>query len=250
MSDSRRIHEAIDRDLFIRNALERGLVNSRALARELRDRLGLETSLEGAVSAIRRYTRTTRPAGVSEAEWAVRNLRISTRTQVASIALRKQSETLALLPRLFNSVDWTKGEAIRVVQAQESVKVILDQGNVENVLSLVPASLVLGTKRGLAELSIRLDQRAMETPGSLLVLLSVLYAHGINVWELLMASPEVLLFLNEEKLAEAHQALMQLSRPETTTQAPTPTAPVRNRAVRTARGPRSFPGQRLQGSIH
>lgn len=210
-SSSKAIWGELDRDPFARICLSRGIINQRALAREILARLKLKSSMSGAVSAIQRYARTQTHNPLDTTFSVMRNLRIASRTHVVTISLRKERDTFQLLPKLFNTVDWSKGEALRVVQAEETVKVFLDERNRETFLKLIPAQLRLEVKRGLAELDVHLSPAAMRTPGTIMTLLSGLFAKSINVEEVLVAGPEVLIFLAESDLTGAHQAIMNFA---------------------------------------
>lgn len=210
MSATKLVWDALDHDAFIRVGLERGYVNVRGLARFLRGRLKLPLSLAGTISAIQRYNRAAQKAKLGATEKFVRGLRVSTRSQIAVIILRKQPATLALVPRLFETVDWSRGEALHVANAETNIAVYLDQPKLQSVLNLIPKSMIVSVNSGMAEVGIRISPEAYDTPGTLMLLLSPLYAQGINITGLIGATPEMSVFVNRADLPRAHEALMRL----------------------------------------
>ena len=207
------VWKLIDRDPSIRLDMGRGVINVRALARYC-SKQGIGGTEDALISAIRRY-----PAGSQAKEQYSEALKIagqsviSTKSHIVNVSLRKGGEIQEILPRLFTCVSYDRGETLRLVQGEETIKVIIDEKNLDKVLGLIPKRLVISVLRGLAEINMHLHPLAVKTPGIMLVLTGELARNGVNIYEVMSCVPEMLIFVEEKDLLEAYRVLFELCHP-------------------------------------
>ena len=206
-----KVWKLIDQDPSIRLDLERGIINIRALARYCRDN-GVEGGEDAIISAIRRYPQ--------DLEWkkkqkkaieVVMKSTISTRSHIVDIALAKNPQIQELTPQLFSCVNLEKGETMRLVQSEESIRVIIDERNLDKILQVVPKKFVLDVKKGLGEINLHLHRSTFETPGVGHIILGELARAEINIYEAMSCTPEFLIFVEEKDLLKAYQILFELT---------------------------------------
>ena len=208
---TRDVQRLLDHDVAIRRNLHRGLINKRALAQYIQKTLRLGGSLDAIISSIRRYETDLKEENRFEkAGEIVRNATISTRTGVAIIAMPKEPTVQELLPKLFNVIHYARGEALRVIQAEETVKVIVDEKNVSKVADIFTGSKVSKIEHNLAELNMKLAPVSAKVPGVLAMLDTELANNNINIVETISCVPEVLWFIDQKDLLKAHQAFLEL----------------------------------------
>lgn len=202
----------IDRDPSIRLDLERELINIRALARYC-SKSGVKGSADAIISAIRRYPRESELSErYGKAVEIVGKSSISTKSRIANISLVRGAEIQDILQKLFSCVNYERGETLRLVQGEESIKLIVDEKNVEKMLGIIPERLVLNVLKGLSEINIHLDPLAVKTPGIMFVLCGELTRNNINIYEITSCVPEMLVFVKEKDILKAHQVLFDLCR--------------------------------------
>lgn len=199
----------IDSDPSIKLDIERNLINLRALARYCSEK-GIEGTNDAIISAIRRYPKGNLQAKYTTASEVVGKSAISTKSHMVNIALRKGSATQQILPSLFSCIDYERGEALRLVQGEESIKLIIDEKNSEKILKLIPKSLVLKIHHNIAEINMHLPPEAVSTPGIMLVLTGELTRNNINMTEIMSCVPEMLIFVDEKDVMKAYQVLFDL----------------------------------------
>lgn len=202
----------IDRDPSIKLDLERGLINMRALARFCRDN-GIEGTEDAMLSAIRRYPKSQKTKKqYDQAIKVIKNSAITIRSHVASIALSKSKETHELLSAVFQNIKYEKSEICRIVEAEESIHLMVDEKNLDKIITLFPSRLVSETRKHLAEINIHLNQKTLETPGVLSIIASEITRNEINLYEVMSCVPELLLFVDEKEAVKAHQVLFDLTK--------------------------------------
>ncbi|MBI2137822.1 hypothetical protein HYU12_04880 [Candidatus Woesearchaeota archaeon] len=208
---TRDVQRFLDNDTAIRKDLSRGFINRRALAQYLQKLLRIVGGVDAVISAVRRYeTGLSEENRFEKAGALIRNAKISTRTGIAIIALEKASEVQGLLPKLFSVIHYERGEVLRIVQAEESIKVIVDERNVDKVLAIFRQGNVIKIERSLAEVNMKLAPVSAKVPGVLAMLDTELANNDVNIVETISCVPELLWFVDSNDLLKAHKTFLDL----------------------------------------
>jgi len=212
--DCHACHRQHHQNQHIQLDLQRELINVRALARHIGKQLaerGVYSTEDAIISAIRRYPKNSAFKNRFEhARAIVSHSAISTRSHFVNIALIKGREAQEAILKLFSIINFERGEALRIVQGEESIKIIIDEKNLEKSLKVIPKKIIIKMQENLAEINIHLHDEAVKTPGIILVLTTELMLNNINMYEIMSCVPEMLLFVEEKDLLKAYQVLFEL----------------------------------------
>ena len=141
----------LDSNPCIKRDLRRGLINSRALAKYILKEKKMNATLDAVISAIRRYELGHQDDIFPIALKLIgQTINLSTRSGLAEISLIKDEEVQRLLPKLFGLIEYVRGEVLRVMQANESIRVLVDEKNLEEITSIFPDGKVLKKHRTIA----------------------------------------------------------------------------------------------------
>lgn len=207
---TRDVQRILDSDSGIRAGLGKGIINKRALAQYIKNMIKGNGSVDAIISAIRRYeNNVAEDKRFEKTRDIIRNASISTKTGIAIMALVKDSPVQELLPKLFSIIHYARGEVLRIIQAEETIKVIVDEKNVQKVTDLFNGRLI-HVERNLAEINMRLAPVSAKVPGVLALLDTELASNGINIVETVSCVPEILWFIDKKDLLKAHQAFIEL----------------------------------------
>ncbi|MBI5227825.1 hypothetical protein HY988_04530 [Candidatus Micrarchaeota archaeon] len=211
------VHEVwkiIEKEPSIQLDLQRNLINVRALARFVGKKLteqGMETTEDAIISAIRRYPQDNQFKNKFEhARKIVAQSTISIRSHIANIAVVKGKEAQDALERIFSIINFERGETLRVVQGEESIKILIDEKNVDKVLKIIPKDTVIKVQKNLAEINLHLHPEAVNTPGIVFAITTDLLLNNVVMYEIMSCVPEMLIFVEEKDLLKAHQVLFEL----------------------------------------
>jgi hypothetical protein len=208
---TREVQRILDHDVAIRRDLARDLINKRALGMYIQKQLQLKGNTDAIISAIRRYEADIKEAELfAKARVLIKNAKLSTKTGIAIVALVKDADVQELLPKLFSLIHYDRGEVIRIIQAEESIKAIVDEKNVSKVVDMFRKSKVLKIEKNLSELNMRLTEISAKVPGVLAILDTELANNDINIVETCSCVPEVLWFFDQKDLLKAHQTFLEL----------------------------------------
>lgn len=203
----------IDLDPTIRIGLSRGIINQRALAQYILAKASLDSNTSAVLSAVRRYEENN-PLRESfdKAMDLIKTTTMSSKNGIASITLEKSEIVETRLPKIFSVIDVAKHHVLRIIHADESIKLILDKKNLARVKKLFPETKILKIEENLAEVTVHMDERSWTTPGVASILTSELFSHGINIQEIMSCIPEIILFFKEKDLMNAYNVLYDIAR--------------------------------------
>ena len=203
----------LDSNPCIQRNLRQGLINSRALSRFIIKNKKLNTSLDAVISAIRRYNFGKEDNFHTTAyKLITKTINISTRIGLAEVTLIKDEDVQRLLPELFNVIEYIRGDVLRVIQANESVRLVVDERNLENIVEIFPREKIIKIEKNVGEINMNMHPKMRTTHGILAMISNELAANGINIVEVMSCFPELLFFVHEDDLVESYQILFNLCR--------------------------------------
>lgn len=208
-----KVWKELDNDTSIRRCISRGLINTTSLARYLIKKKKIEGTLDAVSSAIRRYEHERYDEIFITANKIVSFGEISTRGKLANIAVIKDAEIQELIPKLFSIIQFNRGDVLRIIQADEAIKILVNEKNLKKVENLFPKNKIIKIDQNLAEINMHLHPEAVNTPGIIAVISNELAMHGINVMETMSCVPEMLWFVKEKDVLKAYNVMFQLCSP-------------------------------------
>src|SRR5437899_361327 len=128
------VERIIESDGAIRKDLARGLINVRALARYIQEEArkeGGEVSFEAVIGGIRRHPVEKRLASHQSIGSLFKKLTM--RNKIVDVAVLNDPEITAELGRFASMIDYSLGETFRIVSGVESIRVVIDEKNLEKM---------------------------------------------------------------------------------------------------------------------
>ena len=204
------VWKILDNSPCIRRVMSQGLINNTALARYIITEKKVKGSLDAVSSALRRYQLDHYDEVFNTAHKIVSLGEISTRSKLANISVIKDAEIQQSLPKLFSLIHYNRGDVLRIIQADEFIKILVNMKNLDKVKKLFPKTKIIKIDENLAELNMHLHPEAVNTPGIIAVISNEFAINGINVMESMSCVPEMLWFVNEKDVLHAYNVLYQL----------------------------------------
>ena len=208
-STAKQVWEAIEEDVVARRALEKEIVSLKNLAVYLIKKEKLDASADAVISAIRRY-KEERPLE-KRYDHAKKIIAQSTdvriTTNIAQIVLERSHEVQRLLQQAFETINYEKGDLLLVMQGEQTLKLLINQKNLERILAAFPKRSVREVKKDLAQINVQLSEEAVRTPGIISTISTELMLHGINLEEMMSCVPEMLFFVRQKDVVRAYEVL-------------------------------------------
>lgn len=198
----------IAEDASIQKELARGLINIRGLARYLIDKHHLDTSMDAVISAIRRYeTEQVFEDNNKEIDAVLHSAIITTKNYVTCITLKEMEYPTIAHDFVGKNI---LRENFRLVKGKEIVKLYLNQKDIEKKLVLFKKENVLSVTKDLAEIRVTMHSKATETIGVLARISHEVALHDVCIYGIIIAVPELLLYVKSDDLVRAHKAVLGL----------------------------------------
>jgi aspartokinase len=205
------IKEFLDKEPYIRKLMRIKLINITALARYIIKVKKLDMTLDAVVSAIRRYDFKGTKIIYDKALNLIHQTRsISVKNKLASISLIKDSDIQRLLPLLFSMIRYTQGDILRIVQADESIRIFINEKNFEKVLKIFPEDKIICIDRNLAEINIHLHPEAKNIIGIASIITNEFALNDINILDSMSSFPESMWFVDEKDASKAYDVIFRL----------------------------------------
>jgi hypothetical protein len=207
------VERIIESDGAIRKDLGRGLLNVRALARYIQEEArleGEELSTEAVIGAIRRYDVGGRVAAHESTGLLFKKLTM--RNKIVDVAILNDPEITAALGKFASMIDYSLGETFRLVSGVESIRVVIDEKNLDKMKSIIPKKNIPKIVTGLSEIIVSMSEVADTTPGVVSTVTTELAMNGINMIEFMSCVPELIIVVDERDALRSYDAIEKLSR--------------------------------------
>lgn len=209
MLDNRRtIENVLERDPVIRKGLERGIINSRALARFIQEVERVDATPDAILGIIRRFPLEKKHNVPSNPP--LRDCEITMRTRVGDLALEKGLDTMRRISDFAASIKSIKGQNMRVLTGLRHIRVIADQKALDQFRHEFLDKEIIRYSDNLVEISLLLTPETDQTRGIYAKITSELALNDVNLVGIWCCAPETVLIVNEEDGLKALEALQRM----------------------------------------
>ncbi|MBT3465086.1 hypothetical protein HN451_08900 [archaeon] len=203
----------IDQDVSIRRGLSRGFINSRALAKYIQHNLGLSCSVDAVISAIRRHEiKEENKINIKKRYKIIADAKISSRSDMVSVLLKKNMDVRKSIIKLYNKIDFTRGEVLRILEVNQFMKIIIDRTNMKYVHELFPKNDIISTEQKLGEISLIYDEEVEKIPGVFAALTSELGLSSISIRDGVICGSEHIFIIKKDDLMKALETFYKISK--------------------------------------
>ncbi|MBI2665260.1 hypothetical protein HYX12_01400 [Candidatus Woesearchaeota archaeon] len=207
------VEKIVEQKPFLQEALNRGIVNNAALAEELRPLIEKEMKKKVKFSAvnmaIRRLSEKLKDSFVSKAKFE-KNSDITIRSNLLEITFYKESEVQKKMQKLYEIVDFKRGDFLTITQGLYELMIIADQKHEKKILSLFPTDTVKKKINNLSSLTINIPESAVDTLGFFYLVTRALNWENINIIDIVSTFTEMTFIVKEEDTARLFETLRGL----------------------------------------
>ena len=205
------VWKIIDTDISLKKDLSRDIINIRSLAKHIINTQKINASIDAVISAIRRYEKAPEKKEESYSVYNVlKQARISTKTKMSSLLLKRTDEVKTMLGRPEKMLDFQSHEIIRVLEGSEALTIVFDRKNFEKIKSFFPSKAILEENKKVGMIEINYPKILKKTPGVFSIIYNELAENNISIIDALISSNEHILIIDEGKLLKAFELIYSL----------------------------------------
>lgn len=205
------VRHVLERDGVVAEALSRGIVNLRGLARWIIRTEDLDATEDAVLSALRRQRRDGSDDPYAEAREILAGSHLNVRSGVTLVTAPRTKTIQEKLVKLVHLVDFEKGEILYYTHGDSGVKIVVDRANLDDVKNLLGKD-VKKALEDLAAVSVVQPPEGLWVSGVLALMSQALALQRTNVVDAVWGFPEYTFFVEQEDTLPAYQALDGLIR--------------------------------------
>lgn len=164
---------------------------------------------ESAISIVRKYQPEDRKGRLQSVGKFF--LKLTLKNRIVVVTLTNEPRTQGALAKFAMGVDYSHGETLHIVAGIETVKVVTDQKNLEELYELIPKKQVIHVIENLSEIIISLAETVNNLPGVVASITTHLAAAGINLVEYITINPHEIVVVEEKDALKSYKLLEDLA---------------------------------------
>lgn len=207
------VRNIIESKPMMYEALAQGIVSFANLAENIQDEVeqdtGNDAEIPAIVMAIRRYSEKIKPVIEKKIPFKF-NSEIIMKTGLVDITLVKTPSALVKLRRVYELVDYEKGETLNVIQGNYEITIAINKQHLPSILKLFEAEKILNKEKDLVSLTMSYTKDFLYTPGIIAKVTRLLAWENINIFENISTMSEVIFIVSKRDAVRAYKALQRL----------------------------------------
>jgi hypothetical protein len=200
------IYQLLTQDVAINKCFTNGLINTRALAKFLIEKFGLNYSEEAVVSAIRRYEPEVKKDNALGS--ALEGAMLFAKSGVTCLTTDITSQEK--IGQILQDKELNKN--VRISRAKKYTKIIVYDKETETLKSHFLDDQMKRVQTNLVEIRILLQGDVHNTIGLLSKLSAQVALYSIPIQEVIISVPEIMLYVRAEDGLKTQEALMKFLR--------------------------------------
>lgn len=200
----------LEGDFFLREALARGIVNVRDLARWLKDNRGLEGTVDAIAQGLYEFEDRERTDAVSAALDVLKETDLDHRTGLAALVVETNGHTSQRLSRLVGRIDVASKEVLRFVPGEDTISLVLEGKWLDQARNIFGEEAEIEVFEDLHEVRLKMPGDAPHPHGLPDVALTALSLRSIETRFVTSGYRELFVPVEADRGEEAVRVLRQL----------------------------------------
>jgi len=195
----------IDNDITIQKNLQKEIINIRALARRIKEKHKINSSLHAIISSIRRFDLDKFNEHEEELTNIFHNSIIRSQNKVVCITIKRESlEFLDYIRKL------DKKSLIKLIVGNINAKIIIASHDKEKLVDMIEKKHLIKYEN-VGEIVVNIGEEGKRTKGVMAKIANELSLRDINIKEMLASIPEIIIYIDEKDLSKASEILLSLA---------------------------------------
>lgn len=190
----------------IEKCYSEGLINRRALARYLiENKIAKINQTDAVIAMLRRHDFKKN----ENAKNIFKDIKTSIKDNLVIFTFQKEQELLNNISKVVSQTNYNISETLKVIVGTTNVTIIIDK---EKEKTLKLNFELLQRIDNISELSLQFPKKAINSKGIISYLTRELDLHDVIISEMLTASSELLIYLDEKYVLDAYSLIKDISK--------------------------------------
>lgn len=202
------VNDILNRQVFIRECIDRDIVSYNKLALNLKPEieaeLGKKVKLNSVTMALRRHSEKTEKKPVKPAfNYTIENIK----TNIYYVVYEESSTLLYNIQNLYPIIDFKKGGMLNIIQGNFEVAIIINKKYKKQLDELMENEKELEAIDDIVSISLTYPDGFIYTPGILYDISGFLAWENINVIDIILTKMELNLIVKKDDLMRVYKTL-------------------------------------------
>ncbi|MBU0756794.1 MAG: hypothetical protein KKF44_01900 [Nanoarchaeota archaeon] len=212
-SVSSAVRSVIEKKPMLNHALTEGIVNYANLAEKLHNEIeqdvGGKVDLPAIVMAIRRYAEKLKPLLDKKFKFKF-NSEMIMKSGLVDLTLVKSPRALQKLKKIYDLVDFEKGETLNVIQGNYEITIVINEKYLKDTKNVLKEETIINTEMDLVSITLSFSEEFFYTPGYLAKITRKLAWENINVFENISTMTELIFIVGKKDAVRTYKALQEI----------------------------------------
>lgn len=206
------VQKIINDKTFLLEPMSRGIIAYGSLAEqikpEIEEELGREIKNHAIVMALRRYAESLKTK--HKKIIFDYSSEIILKTDICDISVLRSTSLLNKLKRLYDVVDFEKGDFLNIIHGRHEVSVVTNERYRDKLLNLLTGEKILNIEKNLVSLTLTFSKDFLYTPGVIFNIVRNIAWENINIYEVVSTNTELTFILNKKDAVKGYKVLEKL----------------------------------------
>lgn len=199
-----RVYDALDEDIFMRNAMRLGIANLSAISERLKAEAAPDASNEAIRAAVRRYVAELHEErSVDALHKLLSGTEFSLKSNISVIQAFQDRRLFLRLEEAFKSM----GREFNLISSSHAITVITSDDNAREIIKLLGKEHIIAHRSGLHAIYLTSNRDIKTTPGFVAFVSGLFLRKGLNILEFYSCYTDTVLIVSRADSLRAYELL-------------------------------------------
>jgi len=208
------VENIVEQKPFLEEALARGIINYAALAETLTPQIEKElkkkVKYSAVMMALRRLAEKLEKETIKSLQIRFKETDLTIKSDLFEITVLKSATVINNLRKLYDLVDFSKGDFLTVTSGVYEVTIISNKKHKSRIQTTFESEKVSKIIEHLSSITLKIPLEAVQTVGFFYVVTKALNWENINIVEIVSTLTELTFIIKEDDVAKAFTSLKRL----------------------------------------
>ena len=213
MTISHVVNKLISENIYLQEAIGRGIASYGSVAKQLKtdieDELSKEVAHYAVVAAIRRYAEKMN-IRFRDIIFDANTSEVNLKTNVIDINVLKTLGLFDKLKRIYDIIKFEQGDVLHIIYGRNSVSIVTNERYKEKILNFLQHEKLFNVEENLVSLTFSIGKKLVDTPGVLFQIVRNFAWENINIIEVISMDLEITFIVDEKDAVRGYKALERL----------------------------------------
>ena len=206
------VQKLVEDRVYIQESMHRNVISYALLAEQLKSEVqeiyGKPVKKHAIEMACRRYSETIKQNHKNISFNYSSD--IIMKTQICDICVLKTHTLVSMLKKMYDMVDFKKGDILNIIQGNFEVSIITNERNKKIFQKILKNEKIQNIEENLISLSMTFSKDFLYTPGVIFNIIRNIAWYNINIYEIVSTKTELTFIIHKNDVMKGYKALEKL----------------------------------------